>query len=266
MEKVLNDGFVELVDHMGSDQRILQAARVSTGAESKGEKKDRGLINYLLKNKHMTPFEKVVFEFHVRAPIFVARQWFRHRIGSFNEESARYKEFEWSCFEPEQWRHQGNKNHQASSDETFDSESEEAFFSALDIAYRNSQDAYDGFLENDVVREQARTVMPVGQYTEFYWTVNFRALMNFLTLRNHDHAQPEIQAYARVIEGMVNSISELRYSMDIFKKMKQVDHLILDAVNKYKSLDNLIDYLGHFVRAENDYTVEHEGTNTKIYF
>lgn len=266
MEKVLNDGFIELVDYMGSDQRILQAARVSTGAESKGEKRDRGLINYLLKNKHMTPFEKVVFEFHIRAPIFVARQWMRHRTGSFNEESARYKEFQWSCFEPESWRHQGKKNHQASSDESFNSEEEETFFAALDNSYRNSKDIYESYLESDVVREQARTVMPVGQYTEFYWTVNFRSLMNFLTLRNHGHAQPEIQMYAEKIENMINRISELRYSMDIFKKMKKVDHLLLEAVNKYKSLDNLIDYLGHFVRADNDYVVEHEGTNTKIYF
>jgi len=244
--KVLNDGFINLIDYMGSDQRILQAARVSTGAESKGEEKDRGLIQYLMKNKHETPFEKVVFEFHVRCPIFVARQWERHRIGSFNEESARYKEFEWSTFSPISWRHQGNKNHQSSSDAKFTEKEENILFTSLNKAYEESKSVYEKLLQEDVVREQARTVMPVGQYTEFYWTVNYRSLMNFLTLRNHGHAQPEIRDYADAIETMIGGLDSLKYSWDIFLKIRQINHLVLDGVNKYKDLEKFMNYLKNF--------------------
>ena len=107
---VLDKGFVRLIDKMGDDYRVIQAARVSPGGEvSKGEKRDRGLINYLMKNEHWTPFEKIVFEFHIKCPIFVARQWMRHRICSYNEASGRYKIFEWECFVPESWRKQDEK-------------------------------------------------------------------------------------------------------------------------------------------------------------
>lgn len=246
MEKVLNDGFVNLIDFMGSDQRVLQAARVSTGAESKGEEKDRGLINYLMKNKHMTPFEKVVFEFHVRCPIFIARQWFRHRMGSFNEESARYKEFEWSTWEPENWRKQDIKNRQVSIEELDFNDTISDINHEVNNVLNKSKETYEELLNLGVAREQARAIMPVGQYTEFYWTVNFRSLMNFLSLRNHEHAQPEIQAYAQAIEKVVSSLQELTYSWGVFTKMRRLDHIVLEAVNKYKTLDNLINYLELF--------------------
>ena len=246
MEKVLNDGSIELIDYMGSDQRILDAARVSTGSSSKGEDNDKGLIRYLLKNEHTTPFEKVVFEFHVRLPIFVARQWMRHRIGSFNEASARYKELEWSTWKPNEWRKQGTKNHQMSSDEKFTNKENEYLFKIQREAYEHSESVYKEMLEKGVAREIARAVMPVGQYTEFYWTVNFHSLMHFLTLRDHSHAQPEIQVYGKAIEKIISEISELKYSYEVFNEMKELKNLFKDDINKNKDLNKLKDCLINF--------------------
>ncbi len=216
--KILNDGFVSLVDMMGGDQRVLDAARVSTGSTSKGESKDEGLINYLMEHKHSTPFEKIVFEFHVRAPIFVARQWFRHRIGSFNEESARYKELDFKTYIPEEFRKQSKINVQASSEEKFTMAENIDLSLLLDEGYKNAYEIYKELLDKGAARELARLIMPVGVYTEFYWTVNFRSLMNFLTLRNSDHAQFEIKEYASTIDYMLSLKKDLKWSYNAFKK------------------------------------------------
>jgi len=245
MKKILNNGFIELIDYMGNDQRILDAARVSTGASSKGDINDRGLIRYLLMNDHTSPFEKVVFEFHVRLPIFIARQWMRHRTSSFNEVSARYKEFEWDCWKPEEWRKQGTTNHQASSNEKFTDLENEELFRIQRVAYEESENAYHDMLESGVSREIARSNMPVGQYTEFYWTVNYHNLMHFLTLRNHSHAQPEIQVYGVAIEEILSELNNLKWSYEIFKEMQELKNLFKDAVNK--DLNQLKQHLKDFV-------------------
>lgn len=216
---VLDDiGFVEVIDIMGGDARVLEAARVSTGAAAtKGPEKDEKLINYLMKNEHHTPFEKIVVELHIKCPIFVARQWFRHRIGSFNEASARYKKFEWETYRPSEWRIQDTKNKQSSKDNLDDSEKVKVDYmvnQAYDIAYR----AYTEMLEKGVARELARVVMPVGLYTEFFWTVNFRALMNFLKLRMDPHAQFEIQQYANTIYEAVEESEKLPWTLESFRK------------------------------------------------
>lgn len=217
---VLDNGFVHLVDVMGSDQRVLDAARVSTGASSKGDKKDQGLINYLMKNEHETPFEKLVFEFHIKCPIFVARQWFRHRMGSYNEVSARYKEFKFETYTPSDWRQPGTNNHQGSVPMELSEEDKKHINDTLKIAYTVSRDAYYDLLNKGVAKELARLVLPMGHYTEFYWTVNFRSLMNFIRLRADSHAQLEIQEYANAIMSNLESIEDIKWSVNAFKEFK----------------------------------------------
>ena len=218
MVKVLDTGFVDLVDMMGDDSRVLDAARVSTGASSKGDKADRILLDYLMENEHHTPFEKLVFEFHIKCPIFVARQWFRHRIGSFNEVSARYKEFEFEAYIPEEWRMPGTTNHQGSVAAEFTLEEESHAFEILDYSYQVANNVYHELLNLGVAKELARLVLPMGQYTEFYWTVNFRALMNFMKLRSDSHAQLEIQNYSNTIFKIIEDTGKIPWSISAFKQ------------------------------------------------
>jgi thymidylate synthase (FAD) len=197
---VLDKGFVKLVDFMGGDQRAVESARVTFGSESKGEEKDKKLVDYLLAHGHHTPFEHSVFQFHVKLPIFVARQWMRHRMASYNEISARYTEVIEEFYVPAEFRVQDKINRQGS-----------AKTGALDntrllAIYKKSLDAsyadYRALIEAGVAREMARMVLPVAQYTQFHWTVNARSLMNFLSLRMDSHAQLEIQEYANAIAKM----------------------------------------------------------------
>lgn len=209
--KVLNAGEVTLLDFFGSDLSIVNAAKVSFASEEV-ELTDRaiGLLNYLLKNKHATPFEHVVLKFHVKCPIFVAREWFRHRWSSFNEMSMRYHVPEKiDFFFPEQdtVRQQVGKPGAYSFEPM---EYPEAAYSEVvrqfDMIYKASEKAYREMLAMGVAKELARSVLPVGQYTEFIWTVNARSLMNFLCLRNDEHAQLEISRYASGIEDIFASL------------------------------------------------------------
>ena len=207
---------------MGSDQRVLRAARVSTGALSKGEEQDKRLIFYLMKHKHHTPFEKIVLEFHIRCPIFVARQWFRHRIGSFNEESGRYKELKTDFYIPNSWRIQSKRNKQSSEEKlTFTDEETKELSSKLNDFYLEVSKIYQFFLKKGIAREQARTVLPLGVYTEFYWTVNFRSLMNFIVLRDDLAAQFEIREYARAIQTLVKSTNKIPWTWEAFEKFNR---------------------------------------------
>ncbi|MCS7244772.1 MAG: FAD-dependent thymidylate synthase [candidate division WOR-3 bacterium] len=197
MRKVLNSGFVRLVDFMGGDFSVVQSARVSIGQESKGAKKDIKLIEYLLKNKHETPFEHSVFKFHIKCPIFVARQWFRHRIGSFNEISLRYVEYKDEFYIPEYFRKQSETNKQASIDKIVQ-ESDYLIKELIEI-YEKIKEFYEKLLKHSVAKEMARIVLPLSTYTQFYWSVNARSLMNFISLRADTNAQHEIRLYAREI-------------------------------------------------------------------
>jgi thymidylate synthase (FAD) len=227
---VLDKGFVEIVDMMGSDMRVCQAARVSTGGEaSKGDKKDRGLIRYLMMNEHMTPFEKIVFEFHVKCPIFIARQWMRHRIGSYNEASGRYKEFEWETYVPNEWRKQDEVNKQGSVG-GFDEEESEKLNRLNELSLLAAKQVYETNIFTDVAREQARIVMPLAQYTEFFWTVNFRSLANFITLRSDSHAQQEIQDYANAIYKILQTVPEIKWSLEIFTEVMQLKQALSASV------------------------------------
>jgi len=205
------------------DKRIVQAARVSMShlpdaillelglepvPEDRSEEQDAKLINYLLKNAHTTPFEKVRFEFAVKAPIFVARQWFRHRMGSFNEVSARYSKLPCEFYVPELGRMQAQStsNKQASGEplpcETAEmQQSQIRFFSTL--AYQQ----YESLLATGLTRELARMVLPTNFYTTWYWTVDLHNLMHFLKLRLHAHAQYEIRVYAEAMLEMIEFVA-----------------------------------------------------------
>ncbi|MBI5243741.1 MAG: FAD-dependent thymidylate synthase [Elusimicrobia bacterium] len=198
--QVLDKGFVRLIERMGGDEAVVQAARVSFGQASKGPESDRRLIDYLLEHGHHTPFEHSVFKFHVKCPIFVMRQWIRHRVASYNEISARYAEVKDEYYVPPAWRIQDLKNKQGSA------AARKLDHAALSAEYeaqvRAALAAYRRLLGSGVAREMARMVLPVSMYTQFYWTVNCRSLMNFINLRADAHAQSEMQAYAEAVAGV----------------------------------------------------------------
>ena len=208
MTDVLDDGFIRLIDSMGGDMSAVRAARVSYGKETKGEEADKKLIHYLLANKHETPFEMITFTFHVRCPLFIARQWFRHRIGSFNEVSRRYTTVNATDFWfPESWRTNNKQDKQSSSTVNMSNEEVTHLHKIYNDALDESKNTYNSLIEAGVAREQARAVLPMAAYTEFYWSVNARSLFNFLRLRMHESAQLEIQEYASKILQIVKPIA-----------------------------------------------------------
>jgi thymidylate synthase (FAD) len=200
--RVLDHGFVRLDGAMATDLSVVNAARVSFARRKEEmDDADEGLIRFLMRDRHGTPFEHNSFRFHVRTPIFVAREWFRHRIGSFNEFSMRYARATDDFYVPEPGdvRSQAGKPG-AYSFEPVDEELAERTREELREAYEHAYAAYERLVEAGVARELARSVMPVGAYTEFFWTVNARALMNFVSLRAADTAQREIRRYAEAVE------------------------------------------------------------------
>jgi thymidylate synthase (FAD) len=200
--RVLDHGFVRLDDAMASDLSVVNGARVSFARRKlEMDESDEGLIRFLMRERHASPFEHSVFRFHVRTPIFVAREWFRHRWGSFNEFSLRYAKATDDFYvpEPEDVRTQVGKPG-AYSFEPVDDELAERTLEELREVYDQAFETYERLVEAGVARELARAVMPVGAYTEFFWTVNARALMNFVSLRAAEAAQREIRRYAEVVE------------------------------------------------------------------
>jgi thymidylate synthase (FAD) len=200
--RVLDHGFVRLDDAMATDLSVVNAARVSFARrKDEMDDSDAGLIRFLMRDRHGTPFEHNAFRFHIRCPIFVAREWFRHRVGSFNEFSMRYARATDDFYvpEPEDVRSQVGKPG-AYSFEPVDPELAERTREELREVYQHAYATYERLVEAGVARELARAVMPVGAYTEFFWTVNARALMNFLSLRAAETAQREIRRYAEACE------------------------------------------------------------------
>jgi thymidylate synthase (FAD) len=199
---VLDHGFVRLDDAMASDLSVANSARVSFGRRKEEmDESDEGLVRFLMRDRHGTPFEHNAFRFHIRAPIFVVREWMRHRIGSFNEFSMRYAKATDDFYVPESEdvRSQVGKPG-AYSFEPVDPELAEQTREELQAVYDQAFETYERLVEAGVARELARSVMPVGAYTEFYWTVNARALMNFVSLRAAETAQREIRRYAEAVE------------------------------------------------------------------
>lgn len=190
--QILNNGFIHLVEEMGGDQAVIRNARRCWRSEAKTENADRQLLRHLIKAGHKTPFEAMVFTFDVKTPLFVARQWFRHRMGSFNEESLRYCVALRDYYIPE---HLSGE--------------------LLTAWQRQNESAFDFYEElvskHKMVKEQARSILPIGIYTNFYWTVNGSSLMNFLQLRYDKHAQYEIRVYAEAILDMVKEVAPISF-------------------------------------------------------
>ncbi|AYJ73916.1 thymidylate synthase [Thermus phage phiLo] len=232
--KVLDKGFVRLVGHTTDfvdlkstgfddhylyrgfeipggytlDAQIVRAARVSYGKGTKTVREDEKLIRYLINNEHWSPFEMVEFKFHVKAPIFVARQWFRHRTASVNEVSARYSVVEDEYYVPEYWRLQDTKNKQGSVgrlDEEANGYATEVYLKVMEEAFRS----YEELLASGVAREMARMVLPLSTYTQFYWKQDLRNLLHFLKLRLDPHAQWEIRQYAQAILSLIEPLVPL---------------------------------------------------------
>ena len=206
---VLDQGFVRLVDWMGSDCSIVRAARVSYNADWRAGNvaaSDERLLFYLLKNKHTSPFEAVVFTFEVKAPIFVLRQWHRHRTWSFNEISARYAELDEGYYVP----HVDNITTQSTTNKQMRTQEKHplAGYIAAGIAGNCAQSfgAYKRLLDEGCPRELARSVLPVAAYSRMFATVNLHNLMHFLTLRLHEHAQFEIRVYAEALLKLVEPV------------------------------------------------------------
>jgi thymidylate synthase (FAD) len=210
---VLDHGFVRLDEAMADDLSVVNGARVSFARhKTELDDSDAGLIRFLLRERHGTPFEHNAFRFHIRTPIFVAREWFRHRVGSFNEFSMRYARATDDFYvpAPQDVRTQVGKpgaySFEPVSDEVAETTREE-----LQQVYEAAYAAYERLVELGVARELARAALPVGAYTEFYWTVNARALMNFLSLRNAETAQREIRRYAEACETFLAERMPITY-------------------------------------------------------
>jgi thymidylate synthase (FAD) len=210
---VLDHGFVRLDGAMATDLSVANAARVSFARrKTELDEADEGLIRFLMRDRHGTPFEHNAFRFHVRCPIFVAREWFRHRIGSFNEFSMRYARATDDFYLPaeEDVRSQVGKPG-AYSFQPVTPELAERTREELQAVYEHAFATYEGLVEAGVARELARAALPVGAYTEFFWTVNARALMNFLSLRNAEAAQREIRHYAAACETFFEARMPVTY-------------------------------------------------------
>ncbi len=209
---VLGHGFVVLVDYMGDDAAIVQAARVSYGAGTKSVRDDRGLIRYLLRHRHTTPFEMVELKFLVRLPIYVARQMIRHRTASVNEYSARYSVVpdEFDLPAPESVREQSRSNRQGRGG-PLPEPVVEAFRKDLDRVSTEAYAAYTRALEQGVARETARMILPLAYYTQWYWKIDLWNLFHFLALRLDPHAQEEIRRYAVEMGHLARAVCPVAY-------------------------------------------------------
>jgi len=205
---VLDKGFVRLVDYLGSDSRIVQAARVSYGEGTKTFRQDKGLIYYLMRNDHTSPFEQVNFTFHIKMPIFVARQWIRHRTARVNEISGRYSVMADEAYIPamEHINLQSEDNKQGRSEEPMDPVIQEKIARLLADDQKRAFETYHELLDLGLAREIARIDLPLSLYTQWYWQMDLHNLFHFLKLRLDSHAQYEIRAYAEVILSMVRAV------------------------------------------------------------
>ena len=206
---VLNKGFVRLVDYLGGDERVVQSARVSYGAGTKSYREDAGLIDYLLRNRHTSPFEQVILTFHVKLPIFVARQWIRHRTARLNEISGRYSVMkdEFYVPAPEDVAAQSSDNKQGRSAEPLPPEAAEAVRAALESGQKSAYQDYSKLVDEGIARELARVNLPLSLYTEWYWQIDLHNLFHFLELRLDAHAQKEIRVYAEVLLDIAKKVA-----------------------------------------------------------
>lgn len=211
--KVLDKGFVRLIDVMGEDTAIVQAARVSYGEGTKTVREDRGLIRYLMRHRHTSPFEMVEFKFHIKLPIFVARQWIRHRTANVNEYSGRYSVIRDEFYVPEieEIRTQSQFNKQGRSEENISEELAREVAKKIEATQSKLYQEYEEFLNLNVARELSRINLPLSTYTEWYWKIDLHNLFHFLKLRLDKTAQFEIRKYAEVMADIVKQIVPLSY-------------------------------------------------------
>jgi thymidylate synthase (FAD) len=214
-KNVLDKGFISIVDHLGSDLTVVNSARVSFGKRKDTfDAVDKKLVKYLADHKHHSPFRHIIIQFHIKAPEFVMRQWYKHVVGIETTSSHPVKDHAWNeisqryvpvhdYYIPSEWREQSDDNKQA-SDGLIKKQDE----ASNDYKYIMEQitEIYEDLLDYGVAKEQARIVLPLSIYTEVIWTASFQAVANFLELRNHDHAQWEIRQYAMAMESMVKDI------------------------------------------------------------
>jgi thymidylate synthase (FAD) len=235
--KCLDKGFVRLIDVMGDDSAIVQAARVSYGKGTKSVSEDRGLIRYLMRHKHTSPFEMVEFKFHVKLPIFIARQWIRHRTANVNEYSGRYSEMKDDFYipEPSEIRTQSVVNKQGRAEDSLSDESTQRVIGILDNRNKQSFSEYTEMLDMGLAREIARINLPLSNYTEWYWKIDLHNLFHFLRLRIDPHAQYEIRVYGEVIADIVKAVVPLAW--------EAFEDYNLNAVNFSKQEMNVISEL-----------------------
>jgi thymidylate synthase (FAD) len=250
--EVLDHGFVRVVDYMGNDSSVVQAARVSYGQGTKKINADKGLINYLLSHRHTTPFEMCEIKFHIKLPIFVARQWIRHRTASINEYSARYSIMEDEFYIPktENLSAQSKINHQGRDESKVMNQEEQR--QVLEILKKDAKNCYQDYLsminqdelgniidpqKEGLARELARMNLPINCYTQWYWKIDLHNLFNFLALRSDPHAQYEIRQYAEVMLEMVKKW--VPHCLEAFMKYrvnsKELSAAALEVVKKLVS-------------------------------
>ena len=235
--RVLDKGFVRLVDYMGSDARIVQTARVSYGEGTKTIREDAGLIDYLLRHEHTSPFEHVVLELHCKMPIFVARQWIRHRTARLNEISGRYSVMADEFYLPDEAQVQGQSadNKQGRAEEEVPAELRKK---VLDLLRRDQgavYASYEEMLKDGIARELARINLPLSLYTQWYWQMDLHNLFHFLELRMDPHAQWEIRQYAVAIAQIARAVAPVAY--DAFERHRlKGRHFSADELDALRSM------------------------------
>lgn len=218
---VLDKGFLKLIDHFGNDLSVVKAARVSHGMNLTNPDRDKRLIYHLMRQGHESPFEHVAFTFHVKCPLFVARQWMRHRISSYNELSGRYTELKKEFYVPMFLKNRIKPAKREDKDVEYLKKEMQEF-------YLKSYSLYEKLLNRGIPREVARVVLPLATYTQFYWTANLRSIMNFLSLRADSHAQWEMQQYAIAVAKVVRE--KCPWSYDAFIKYRYKGDALREAI------------------------------------
>jgi len=254
---VLDHGFVSLVDYMGTDECIERAARVSYGYGTRQTSQTRGLLRYLRRHLHTTPSEMVEFKFHCSMPMFVARQWIRHRSANVNEYSGRYSLMPMLFYTPteEQLQTQSKRNNQGRSGTAVESEKYQEAVRRWNEIREKSRETYEWMTFEDMARELSRIDLPLSTYTQWYWKIDLHNLLHFLKLRVDTHAQWEIQEFGRVMAGMLKRVAPLSYEawIDYDVCGARVSRMELEALRRLVSAE------GGELRARNGASLDAAG-------
>ncbi|HSC86520.1 MAG TPA: FAD-dependent thymidylate synthase [Polyangiaceae bacterium] len=238
---VLDHGFVSLVDYMGTDACIERAARVSYGYGTRQTNQTRGLLRYLRRHLHTTPSEMIELKFHCCMPMFIARQWIRHRTANVNEYSGRYSLMPMLFYtpSPEQLQFQSKRNNQGRSGQVVADDQYGSAVERWNGIRERSREAYEWMTSQEIARELARIDLPLSTYTQWYWKIDLHNLLHFLTLRVDSHAQWEIQEFGRVMAGMLKAVAPISYEawIDYDVCGDRLSRMELDALRKLISID-----------------------------